>query len=128
MTFHPALKILGHLTPAYQSILTNEASHFLVFLQRSFNPRRLKLLEARQKRQKEIHLGQLPTFLPETEAIRQDPIWMGAKPAPGLIDRRVEITGPVDRKMIINALNCGATQFMADFEGKSSSFFCSFSS
>lgn len=57
-------------------------------------------------------------FLPETAAIRADPTWQGPPPAPGLVDRRVEITGPVDRKMVINALNSGATQFMADFEGK----------
>lgn len=59
----------------------------------------------------------MPNFLPQTEWIKNDPTWKGAAPAPGLIDRRVEITGPVDRKMVINALNSGATQFMADFEG-----------
>lgn len=57
-------------------------------------------------------------FLPETAHIRNDPTWQGAPPAPGLVDRRVEITGPVDRKMVINALNSGSTQYMADFEGK----------
>lgn len=57
-------------------------------------------------------------FLPETAHIRADPTWQGPPPAPGLVDRRVEITGPVDRKMVINALNSGATQFMADFEGE----------
>jgi len=56
-------------------------------------------------------------FLPQTANIRNDPTWQGPPPAPGMIDRRVEITGPVDRKMVINALNSGATQFMADFEG-----------
>lgn len=59
----------------------------------------------------------LPDFLPETAAVRADPGWKCAPPAPGLVDRRVEITGPVDRKMVINALNSGATQYMADFEG-----------
>jgi len=63
------------------------------------------------------HPGVMPDFLPETRAIRDDPAWRGAAPAPGLVDRRVEITGPVDRKMVINALNSGATQYMADFEG-----------
>lgn len=57
-------------------------------------------------------------FLPETAHIRNDPTWQGAPPAPGLVDRRIEITGPVDRKMVINALNSGATQYMADFEGE----------
>ena len=61
-------------------------------------------------------IGHLPNFLPETAWIRNDPTWQGAPPAPGLIDRRVEITGPVDRKMVINALNSGAYTFMADFE------------
>lgn len=58
-----------------------------------------------------------PDFLKETRAVREDPSWKGANPAPGMIDRRVEITGPVDRKMVINALNSGASTFMADFEG-----------
>jgi malate synthase len=62
--------------------------------------------------------GHFADFLPETADVRNDPTWQGASPAPGLVDRRVEITGPVDRKMVINALNSGATQFMADFEGK----------
>ena len=66
-------------------------------------------------------MGKLPNFLPETEWIRKDPTWQGASPAPGIVNRTVEITGPVDRKMVINALNSGATQFMADFEGM---FFC----
>lgn len=57
-------------------------------------------------------------FLPQTANIRDDPTWQGAPPAPGLVDRRVEITGPVDRKMVINALNSGASCFMADFEGE----------
>ncbi len=60
----------------------------------------------------------LPDFLPETAAVRASPAWRCAPPAPGLVDRRVEITGPVDRKMVINALNSGATQYMADFEGE----------
>jgi len=63
-------------------------------------------------------LGRFPDFLKSTEWIRTDPTWKGAPPAPGLVDRRVEITGPVDRKMVINALNSGASTFMADFEGR----------
>jgi malate synthase len=74
-------------------------------------------LQRRDERQQAIDRGQLPDFLPETAAIRADDTWKGAAPAPGLVDRRVEITGPVDRKMVINALNSGATQYMADFEG-----------
>jgi hypothetical protein len=73
--------------------------------------------QKREERQQAIDRGQMPDFLPETAAIRADDTWKGAPPAPGLVDRRVEITGPVDRKMVINALNSGATQYMADFEG-----------
>jgi hypothetical protein len=83
-----------------------------------FNPHRVALLRRRDERQLEIDAGRLPDFLPETAAVRADPAWRGAPPAPGLVDRRVEITGPVDRKMVINALNSGATQYMADFEGE----------
>ena len=75
------------------------------------------MLEQRVLRQKAIESGQLPDFLESTQFIRQDPTWKGANPAPGLIDRRVEITGPPERKMIINALNSGASTFMCDFEG-----------
>ncbi len=67
-----------------------------------------------------IPTNRMPDFLPETAAIRAAPSWKCAPPAPGLVDRRVEITGPVDRKMVINAMNSGATQFMADFEGEQS--------
>ena len=62
--------------------------------------------------------GKLPDFLKETAAVRDDPSWRGAPPAPGMVDRRVEITGPVVRRMVINALNSGASTFMADFEGE----------
>jgi malate synthase len=71
----------------------------------------------RDAKQKQLDCGVLPEFLPETAHIRNDPTWRAAVPAPGLQDRRVEITGPVDRKMVINALNSGAYTFMADFEG-----------
>ena len=111
------MQILGPLTPSYESILTQEALDFLKFLHVSFNERRLQLLERRRQEQARINLGQFPTFPETTESIRQNFTWKGASPAPGLIDRRVEITGPVDRKMVINALNSGATQFMADLEG-----------
>lgn len=74
-------------------------------------------MQRRVYRQQELDRGVLPDFLPETAYIRNDPNWKAAAPAPGLQDRRVEITGPVDRKMVINALNSGAKTFMADFEG-----------
>jgi malate synthase len=119
------IKVLGPIADAQQaSILSAEALNFLAALQRSFNARRLELLAKRQDRQRELDAGRLPNFLPETAFIRQDPSWQGPKPAPGIIDRRVEITGPVDRKMVINALNSGATQFMADFEGRNKQHTC----
>eukprot|EP00834_Sanchytrium_tribonematis_P005709 NODE_364_length_8749_cov_0.472254.p2 type:complete len:538 gc:universal NODE_364_length_8749_cov_0.472254:1145-2758(+) len=97
-------------------ILTQECLEFLTHLQKTFNPIRLELLKARQaKFDKHPNLQ----FLPETEYIRKG-TWKCAPPAPGLVDRRVEITGPVNRKMVINALNSGATQFMADFEDATS--------
>lgn len=112
------VQVLGLIADSDQaSILSLDALNFLATLQRTFNTRRLELLEKRRERQKDLDAGRLPNFLPETAFIRQDPSWQGPKPAPGLVDRRVEITGPVDRKMVINALNSGATQFMADFEG-----------
>ena len=86
-------------------------------LNRCFNRRRKELLGRREARQRALDAGQLPDFLPETAAIREDESWSCAPPAAGLRDRRVEITGPVNRKMVINALNSGATQYMADFEG-----------
>src|SRR6266481_7841416 len=100
-------------------ILNPGAREFLTQLARKFEGRRQQLLERRQIRQQEIDAGQLPDFLPETAAIREGD-WTVA-PIPGdLLDRRVEITGPVDRKMIINALNSGASVFMADFEDSNS--------
>ena len=100
---------------AYADILTPEALAFVVALQRRFNARRLDLLAARQARKARLEAGELPTFLPETRCIRESD-WQVAPVPADLQDRRVEITGPVDRKMIINALNSGAKVFMADFE------------
>ncbi|KKA30689.1 hypothetical protein TD95_004634 [Thielaviopsis punctulata] len=100
-------------------ILTPEALAFVALLHRSFNDTRKKLLERRKLRQAEIDRGVLPDFLPETKAIRDDLSWKGAKPAPGLVDRRVEITGPTDRKMVVNALNSDVWTYMADFEDSS---------
>ncbi|RUP47373.1 hypothetical protein BC936DRAFT_145805 [Jimgerdemannia flammicorona] len=112
----PGVTILGPLKGAQNEILSKETLHFLATLQRAFNPTRKALLQRRVLRQQELDRGQLPDFLPETAFIRNDDVWKAAKPAPGLQDRRVEITGPVDRKMVINALNCGAATYMADFE------------
>ena len=103
------------LTEAYHEILSKEALAFLVELHRRFNSRRKELLQQRILRQQEIDNGQMPDFLPHTEHIRVGK-WQVAPLPADLLDRRVEITGPVDRKMIINALNSGAKVFMADLE------------
>jgi malate synthase len=100
-------------------VLTPEASRFLIRMAREFEPRRRELLERRRTRQMEIDAGALPGFLPETAHIRES-AWTVAPIPRDLLDRRVEITGPVDRKMIINALNSGASVFMADFEDSNS--------
>lgn len=109
------MKITGPLPPEFESILTPEALHFIVQLQRAFNPVRLQLLDARKMRQEELNDGALPTFLEQTAHIRNSE-WNVAPTPPDLQKRWVEITGPVDRKMMINALNSGADMFMADFE------------
>lgn len=117
----PGVSILAAYNSDQAEILSKEALKFIATLQRSFNPTRKTLLQKRVLRQQEIDRGVLPDFLPETAYIRNDPNWRAAKPAPGLQDRRVEITGPVDRKMVINALNSDALTYMADFEGKKKS-------
>lgn len=120
MTTEAALKdvqILGRVHEANRVILTKEACAFLATLHRTFNPTRKQLLQRRVFRQADIDKGVLPTFLPETRSIREDATWRGADPAPGLVDRRVEITGPTDRKMVVNALNSDVWTYMADFEG-----------
>src|SRR6202522_2781628 len=99
----------------YAEILTPEAVAFVVGLQRACNARRKELLQARVARQKRLDAGERPDFLKETKRIRESE-WTVAELPADLLDRRVEITGPVDRKMIINALNSGAKVFMADFE------------
>ena len=100
-------------------ILTPEALAFVAKLARTFEPRRRELLAARARRQAEFDAGRLPGFLPETAAIRNGAWTIGPVPH-DLQDRRVEITGPADRKMVINALNSGANVFMADFEDSNS--------
>lgn len=111
--------VLGSVKEEHKKILTPQALAFLALLHRSFNATRKNLLERRKARQAELDKGALPDFLPETKHIRENPTWKGAPPAPGLVDRRVEITGPTDRKMVVNALNSDVWTYMADFEGKS---------
>jgi malate synthase len=103
------------MSPAHREIITPHALEFLIDLQREFNGRRLTLLEARRGRQACLDVGGTPGFLSATKHIR-DGQWKVAPLPADLRDRRVEITGPVDRKMVINALNSGANCFMADFE------------
>ena len=100
-------------------ILTPAAVAFLQELHRKFNDRRAALLERRAVRQQEIDEGKLPDFLPETAHIRES-AWTVAPIPADLRDRRTEITGPTDRKMVINALNSGASMFMTDFEDANS--------
>jgi len=114
-SYGPGIEISGRITPEYAEILTPQAVEFAARLQRAFGGRRAELLLRRAARQRELDAGKLPDFLPETRAIREAD-WACAPPGPDIQDRRVEITGPVDRKMIINALNSGASVFMADFE------------
>ena len=100
----------------YDEILTQEALDLIGVLHRELGQRRLDLLAARARRQDELSAGGTLDFLTGTEAIRSDTSWRVAPAAPGLIDRRVEITGPTDKKMTINALNSGAKVWLADFE------------
>ena len=115
------VNISGSITDFNRKILSKDAVVFLALLHRSFNGTRKELLQRRVIRQAELDKGILPDFLPETNHIRENDAWKGAKPAPGLIDRRVEITGPTDRKMVVNALNSEVWTYMADFEGMCSS-------
>src|SRR6266540_1166494 len=115
-TLPAGVEVLADAGEAGQRILTADALAFVAGLHRELGPRRSELLERRYARQAELDDGVLPDFLPETQAIRDDPGWRVAPAPADLQDRRVEITGPVDRKMVINALNSGAKVFMADFE------------
>jgi malate synthase len=119
LTHINGLELKHELNPEYASVLTPSALEFVVKLQRHFNKKRLELLKLREERQIRIDAGDSPDFLPETKAIREGD-WTAAPIPADLQDRRVEITGPVDRKMIINALNSGAKVFMADFEDSNS--------
>ncbi len=115
----PGLEITAKLSGAHAEILSKDALDFVARLAAEFEPRRQDLLELRRVRQGEIDGGRFPDFLEETRAIREKE-WMVASIPRDLEDRRVEITGPVDRKMVINALNSGANVFMADFEDANS--------
>jgi malate synthase len=112
------VSIGGVVSLDFEKVLTKEAVAFVADLQRRFNLRREELLAARVERQKRLDAGEKPDFLADTVNIRESD-WTVAPLPQDILDRRVEITGPVDRKMIINALNCGANVFMADFEDAS---------
>src|SRR5262245_35531108 len=109
------VSIPGPISKEFAQILSPEALTFLAKLHRQFESRRQELLARRAARQKEFDRGAKPDFLKETQHVR-DADWVIAHQPNDLLDRRVEITGPTDRKMVINALNCGASTFMADFE------------
>ncbi len=115
LTLPAGMRITGALAPGFEQILTPEALALAARLHRAFEPRRRELLAARAARQKQFDAGSLPDFLPETQSLRESE-WTIAPQPRDLLDRRVEITGPTDRKMVINALNSGASTFMADFE------------
>lgn len=114
------MELKAPVTGQMAEILTPEALAFVEKLAREFQPTREKLLAARVERQKEIDAGIMPDFLTATKSIREDKSWRVVSIPADLQDRRTEITGPVDRKMVINALNSGAKVFMADFEDATS--------
>jgi len=115
----PGVDVLGEMTAQFAEILTPDALAFVAKLHRNFNTRRLECLQRRQERQAALDRGDTLDFLPETKQIREGD-WTCAPIPADLRDRRVEITGPTDRKMVINALNSGAKMFMADFEDANS--------
>ncbi|TXD52619.1 malate synthase A [Polaribacter sp. IC063] len=118
-TITKEISFKGFKVNDYPDVLTNEAQLFLLELHENFNQRRLKLLEEREIEQAYFDAGNYPSFPEETKNIRESD-WVCAPLPEDLLDRRVEITGPVDRKMVINALNSGAKTFMADFEDSNS--------
>ncbi|MCL8207977.1 MAG: malate synthase A [Actinomycetia bacterium] len=113
------IRVSGPPTPATDAILTPDALEFVAALHRRFNPVREALLARRRETQRRLDEGWLPDFDPETASVREGSWTIAPVPA-DLLDRRVEITGPTDRKMVINALNSGARMFMADFEDANS--------
>src|SRR5437879_11581747 len=110
------VEITGPYGDRYDEILTPQAIDLIAALHAELGPRRSELLAARRRRQAELSGGAMLDFLPETAPLREDLQWRVAPLAPGLVDRRVEITGPTDRKMTVNALNSGAAVWLADFE------------
>ena len=116
----PGVAIKAALGPRYGEVLTPAALRFLAELHRTFEAARERLLAARAEQQERYDGGELPDFRFDTQAIRDDEYWRVAPIPADLLDRRVEITGPVDRKMIVNALNSGANVYMADFEDANS--------
>jgi len=114
-TCPPAVQVFGQHTDEFGEVLTYECLCFLAQLERNVGKRRHALLEKRKVVAQQINEGILPVFPPETKHIREGD-WIARPPPKDMLDRRVEITGPVDRKMVINALNSGAKTFMADFE------------
>jgi malate synthase len=118
-TMPSGVKVKATSTPEFAEILTPDALGFVAKLQREFGERRAEALQRRQDRQLRFDAGEMPDFLPETKHVREGD-WTCAAIPKDLQDRRVEITGPTDRKMVINALNCGAKMFMADFEDANS--------
>src|SRR5690242_2778229 len=110
------VEIKGAIGPGYEQVLSSAALDFVAELQRRFGAERERLLARRAELQAKLDQGWKPNFLPETRTIGESE-WTVAPLPKDLLDRRVEITGPVDRKMVINALNSGANVFMADFEG-----------
>lgn len=112
------VQIHSSVAPKAQAeLFTDGALTFLAALHRTFEATRKSLLDARDDAQRRFDSGVPLDFPPETAHVRAEPSWHCVPPAPGLEDRRIEITGPTDRKMVINALNSGAKTFMADFEG-----------
>ena len=119
LTLPAGVQINAPILPGFETILTKEALELVARLHRAFEPRRRELLSARAARAKRLDAGERPGFLAETKAIREGDWTIAALPK-ALERRRVEITGPVERKMMINALNSGARVFMADFEDANS--------
>ena len=113
------MEIHAEITPEFATVLTPEALAFVAKLHRAFESRRQELLQVRVERTKRLDAGELPDFLPETKAIREGD-WKIAPIPEALYCRRVEITGPVDAKMVINAYNSGADSYMTDFEDSNS--------
>ena len=120
MSLDTYIDILGDTSPELEQILTPDAQKFLIYLHDHFNDKVKASLQLRQERQEEFNNGKLPDFLEETKEIREDHNWQVPSAPADLQDRTVEITGPTDRKMVINALNSGANCYMADFEDSNS--------